>query len=338
MLVAAAVFATSTSFPLLLLAATVGVLSPSGQRGGAVPGGGAGRPLAAGGGRDGGPRTFAWYQLTGSLATAAGSLCGGGLVAGAGAGRPLPAGQLPRGLARLRAGRTAPGGPLPAPLAGGGGGASGRRPRRRGGAGAGLAGAPPLARGRAGGSPPCSPSTPSPAASWCRATWPTGSSARFGADPATLGGHLLRGQRAGRPLGALGRRHRPPHRPGEHHGGDAPALQRAAGAGAAHAQPAAGGGGALPPLLHLADGRPHAPVLHHGGGRARRALGGRRGDRDGADGGRGPGSAAGRAALRQSLRWRASRSCSRAGSRCSTTCCSGGAFRAVRPPEERARG
>jgi MFS family permease len=81
MLLAAAVFATSTSFPLLLLAATVGVLSPSGNEVGpflAVEQAALSQQVA--------PQrrtaTFAWYQLTGSLATAAGSLAGGALVEG----------------------------------------------------------------------------------------------------------------------------------------------------------------------------------------------------------------------------------------------------------------
>ena len=79
MLVAAGVFATSTSFPLLLFAATVGVLSPSGNEVGpflAVEQAALSQQIQPG------KRTavFAWYQLTGSLATAAGSLCGGGLV------------------------------------------------------------------------------------------------------------------------------------------------------------------------------------------------------------------------------------------------------------------
>jgi MFS family permease len=83
MLVAAAVFATSTSFPLLLLAATVGVLSPSGNEVGpflAVEQAALSQQVAA----ERRTSTFAWYQLTGSLATAAGALCGGGLVQGLG--------------------------------------------------------------------------------------------------------------------------------------------------------------------------------------------------------------------------------------------------------------
>lgn len=79
MLVAAAVFATSTSFTLLLLAATVGVLSPSGNEVGpflAVEQAALSQQVAPAHRTS----TFAWYQLAGSLATAAGSLCGGWLV------------------------------------------------------------------------------------------------------------------------------------------------------------------------------------------------------------------------------------------------------------------
>ncbi len=79
MLVAAAAFATSTSFTILLLAATVGVLSPSGNEVGpflAVEQAALSQQIQPA------RRTsvFAWYQLAGSLATAAGSLCGGALV------------------------------------------------------------------------------------------------------------------------------------------------------------------------------------------------------------------------------------------------------------------
>lgn len=79
MLVAAAAFATSTSFLLLLLAATVGVLSPSGNEVGPFL---AVEQAALSQQIEPARRTsvFAWYQLAGSLATAAGSLCGGALV------------------------------------------------------------------------------------------------------------------------------------------------------------------------------------------------------------------------------------------------------------------
>jgi MFS family permease len=79
MVLAALVFALTSNFWLLLLAATVGVISPSGNEVGpflsieqaalshTVP---AGRRTAV----------FAWYALVGSLATAAGALCGGAVT------------------------------------------------------------------------------------------------------------------------------------------------------------------------------------------------------------------------------------------------------------------
>jgi MFS family permease len=78
MVLAGAAFATSTSFLVLLLAATVGVLSPSGNEVGpflAVEQAALSQQLPSA------RRTgaFAWYQLTGALATAAGSLAGGWL-------------------------------------------------------------------------------------------------------------------------------------------------------------------------------------------------------------------------------------------------------------------
>ncbi|HET8538800.1 MAG TPA: MFS transporter [Anaeromyxobacter sp.] len=78
---AGAAFAATTSFALLAVAATLGVLSPSGNEVGPflpieqaalaqeLP---PGRRTAA----------LAWYQLTGALATAAGALAGGGLAEG----------------------------------------------------------------------------------------------------------------------------------------------------------------------------------------------------------------------------------------------------------------
>jgi MFS family permease len=79
MVLAAAAFATSTSFAVLLLAATVGVVSPSGNEVGpflAVEQAALSQELPAR------RRTaaFAWYQLTGSVATAFGALAGGGLA------------------------------------------------------------------------------------------------------------------------------------------------------------------------------------------------------------------------------------------------------------------
>ena len=79
MLAAAAVFATASSFWLLLLAATVGVLSPSGNEVGpflAVEQAALAQELPG----ERRTQVFAWYQLTGSFATALGALAGGGLV------------------------------------------------------------------------------------------------------------------------------------------------------------------------------------------------------------------------------------------------------------------
>jgi EmrB/QacA subfamily drug resistance transporter len=79
MVLAAAVFSTVTAFPLLLLAATIGVMSPSGGEVGPFL---AIEQAALAGELPAQRRTavFAWYQLTGALATAVGSLAGGGLA------------------------------------------------------------------------------------------------------------------------------------------------------------------------------------------------------------------------------------------------------------------
>jgi len=79
MLLAGATFAATTSFPLLALAATIGVLSPSGNEVGpflSIEQAAIAQELSPG------ARTaaFAWYQLTGALATAAGALAGGVLA------------------------------------------------------------------------------------------------------------------------------------------------------------------------------------------------------------------------------------------------------------------
>jgi MFS family permease len=69
-------FATTTAFPLLALAATVGVLSPSGNEVGpflAIEQAALAQELQPGART----ATFAWYQLTGAFATAAGALAGG---------------------------------------------------------------------------------------------------------------------------------------------------------------------------------------------------------------------------------------------------------------------
>jgi predicted MFS family arabinose efflux permease len=72
-------FALTTAFPLLALAATIGILSPSGNEVGPF------LPieqaaLAQELGVDARTSAFAWYQLTGALATAAGALAGGVLA------------------------------------------------------------------------------------------------------------------------------------------------------------------------------------------------------------------------------------------------------------------
>jgi MFS family permease len=76
MILAAGLFAWTTNFWVLLVAATVGVISPSGNEVGpflAVEQAALSQTVSAA------ERTgvFAWYTLVGSLATAAGSLCGG---------------------------------------------------------------------------------------------------------------------------------------------------------------------------------------------------------------------------------------------------------------------
>jgi MFS family permease len=73
---AGAVFATATSFPILAAAAFVGVLSPSGNEVGpflAIEQAALAQQLSP----DRRTGVFAWYQLTGSLATALGALAGG---------------------------------------------------------------------------------------------------------------------------------------------------------------------------------------------------------------------------------------------------------------------
>jgi MFS family permease len=69
-------FASTRSFPLLLLAATVGVISPSGNEVGpflAVEQAALAQTIPA----QRRTAVFAWYNLVGSFATATGSLCGG---------------------------------------------------------------------------------------------------------------------------------------------------------------------------------------------------------------------------------------------------------------------
>jgi len=79
MVFAAILFASTHSFWLLLLAATVGVISPSGNEVGpflAIEQAALSEEIAA----DRRTRVFAWYNLVGSFATAVGALAGGGLA------------------------------------------------------------------------------------------------------------------------------------------------------------------------------------------------------------------------------------------------------------------
>jgi predicted MFS family arabinose efflux permease len=79
MLMAGVLFALTRSFPLLLFAATIGVISPSGNEIGpflAIEQAALAEQVPA----DRRTRAFAWYNLTGSFATALGSLAAGGLV------------------------------------------------------------------------------------------------------------------------------------------------------------------------------------------------------------------------------------------------------------------
>jgi predicted MFS family arabinose efflux permease len=91
MVLAAAAFAATRSFPALLVAATVGVISPSGNEVGpflAVEQAALAQALPA----ERRTSAFAWYQLAGAVATALGSLGGGGL---AGALQAGGMGELP---------------------------------------------------------------------------------------------------------------------------------------------------------------------------------------------------------------------------------------------------
>jgi MFS family permease len=79
MIFAGSLFAASGNFLLLLVAATVGVISPSGNEVGpflAIEQASLSQITPA----ESRTRIFAWYTLVGSFATAFGSLCGGGLA------------------------------------------------------------------------------------------------------------------------------------------------------------------------------------------------------------------------------------------------------------------
>lgn len=79
MIFAGVVFAVTNDFWLLLLAATVGVISPSGNEVGpflSVEQAALAQTLSS----DRRTEAFAWYNLFGSVATAAGALCGGAIT------------------------------------------------------------------------------------------------------------------------------------------------------------------------------------------------------------------------------------------------------------------
>jgi predicted MFS family arabinose efflux permease len=81
MVAAGGMLATTTSFTLLLVAATIGVVSPSGNEVGpflAIEQAALAQEVPP----ERRTSTFAWYTLTGSLGTAAGALCGGALAEG----------------------------------------------------------------------------------------------------------------------------------------------------------------------------------------------------------------------------------------------------------------
>jgi MFS family permease len=81
MVLAGALFATTGNFILLAVAATVGVISPSGgEVGPFLPIEQAALSQLVPGARR--THVFAWYNLVGSVATALGALCGGALVQG----------------------------------------------------------------------------------------------------------------------------------------------------------------------------------------------------------------------------------------------------------------
>ena len=89
MIGAANVFAITRDFTLLVVAATIGVISPSGNEVGPFL---AIEQVALAQAAEGRDRTalFAWYNLAGSFATAAGSLAGGFLTGHITTFEPLP--------------------------------------------------------------------------------------------------------------------------------------------------------------------------------------------------------------------------------------------------------
>ena len=264
MLAAGLAFAATPVYAVLLAAATVGVISPSGNEVGpflAVEQ--ASLSQLVGDRRR--TTVFARYQLVGSFATAGGALAAGALAqvaiqSGASATeayRLVIVGYAMVGaiLAALFS-RVSPGGRWPRR----------RLPWRQ------SAHAWVCIGRRAWccACPPCSRSTPSPAASWSRASSPSGSSSASAVDPGSWAGCC-----SGR-TSWPGSRRWPPA--GWRRGSawcdtmvfTPPAVERAAALGAVDAERARSAVGDAPGALqHQPDGRADTPVVHDGGRRTR---------------------------------------------------------------------
>ncbi len=111
MVFAGLIFAFTRSYPVLILAATIGVISPSGNEIGPFL---AVEQAALSQIVPGRQRTsiFAWYNLVGSFATAAGRAVRRWAGSGAAGRRPSPSDQLPGGGQRLRPDGFGAGGPV----------------------------------------------------------------------------------------------------------------------------------------------------------------------------------------------------------------------------------
>ena len=285
MALAGAVFLSTDDFFLLLIAATVGVISPSGNEVGpflAIEQAALAQEAAAQ------QRTsvFAWYSLTGSLATAFGSLLCGLIVQGlhdyagisnlqsyrivlwiyAGVGVILAA-LFIRLSPAVEAAASPPAGGCAVPAC------SACTARRRGVWLAGLFALDAFAGGFV---------IQSAVVEWFQL--------RFQADAAATRRHLLGGQRPGRLLRPGGRGRRPPRRSAPHHGLHARPVESAAHPCAVHAQPAAGRRRAAFTILYIANGCARAPVLHGRRRQPRRALGRSRRHRRRSQRRRGPGA------------------------------------------------
>ena len=267
MILAAVLFAVTKNYALLLLAATIGVISPSGNEVGPFLSieQASLTQLVSDRQRT---RTFAWYNLVGSFATALGALAGGGiaqLLQGLGytpldSYRVVVLGYGLIGLlllalfTRLSTAIEVPIHPPSAP-------ADPAEQRRFLGLHrsqkvvfrlAALFSLDAFAGGFV---------IQSLMALWFHQ--------RFGVEPAVLGAiffgaNILAGisaLSAAWVAGKIGL--------DQHHGVHPPAFQRTADPGAVHAQPASGDCAAAAALQHFANGRAHPAVLHHGGRRSR---------------------------------------------------------------------